>query len=223
VGICEGQEPARGPFVFVVSFAPYDPDNPPTGPDPTLPPPVALPPCPLACTASAETVEPRITIRNVDTPPGDDVLSFRGEMTLAHPFAPALDPVANGVGLLVANAAEGRVLDLVIPGGAWDPDARSGWKPSPGGTKWRYLNKGTAPAGGITRIVIEDLSHRTPGLVRFSVKGRHGSYPVNPADLPLEGFLVVDQPTAESGQCAKLAFDGSSAVCAIDGGTVKCR
>jgi hypothetical protein len=223
VGVCEGQEPARGPFVFVVSFTAYDPENPPTGPDPTLPPPVAMPPCPLACTASANVAKPRIIIRNVDTPPGDDVLSFRGEVMLSHPFTPALDPVANGVGLLITDAADGHVLDLVIPGGAWDPDMRSGWKASPGGTKWRYLNKTASPAGGITRIVVEDLSHRTPGLVRFSVKGRDGSYPASPANLPLEGFLVIDPPTAESGQCGRLTFVAPSADCVADGGTVKCR
>ena len=85
------------------------------------------------------------------------------------------------------------------------------------------MNKAAAPAGGVTRIVVEDLSRRTPGLVRFSVKGRRGSYPASPTNLPLEGFFVVDPPTAESGQCGRLGFAAPSATCTSAGGTIKCR
>jgi parallel beta-helix repeat protein len=223
VGMCEGEQPATGPFVFVVAFELADPENPPTGPPPVLPPPEPLPPCPLSCSSSVTAAKPRIIIRKLDTPPGDDILSLKGEMTLAHPFGPALDPVANGVGILVTDSSGATVLDVVIPGGVYVPDLSSGWKSSPGGGKWRYVNRGAAPPAGITRVVIEDLSRKLPGLVRFSVKGKRGSYPVDAANLPLTGFLVLDPPTAETGECGRMTFDGPAPSCTADGGTVRCR
>jgi len=223
VGLCEGQQPSTGPFVFVVAFEPADPENPPTGDPPVLPPPVPLPPCPLACTRSATAEKPRIVIKRLDTPPGDDTVRFKGHMTLPHPFSPLLDPIANGVGLVIADSAGGRLIDLVIPGGAWDPVTRIGWKAAPSGAKWKYVNRSATPAAGISRVVITNVSRKFPGFVRFDVKGKRGSYPVDPAKLPLMGFLVLDQPTAETGQCGKATFADPASSCTTDGTMVKCK
>jgi parallel beta-helix repeat protein len=223
VGLCEGQQPAMGPFIFVIEVVAADPDNPPMGEPPVLPPPEPLPPCPQSCTSSTSVEEPRIAIRRLDTPPGDDVLFFRGEMTLSHPFIPPLDPVANGVGILITGANGSSVLDLVIPGGAFDPALKSGWKVAPRGGKWKYVNRSATPPGGIKRLTIDAQSRRHPGLVRFRVDGRRGSYPVEPAALPLTGFLVVDPPTAETGQCGQMTFSGGTASCLADGVSVTCK
>jgi hypothetical protein len=100
---------------------------------------------------------------------------------------------------------------------------RVGWQVDAACGTWKYVNRSAAPPGGITGVRIRDLSSGTLGLVGFSVRGRHGSYPVDPAHLPLGGLLVVDPPTAETGQCAQATFTGPAPTCLATGGTIRCR
>jgi hypothetical protein len=125
--------------------------------------------------------------------------------------------------VLITDATGGRVLDLMVPGGAFDPVAKVGWNASPRGNAWKYVNRSAAPPAGVTGVAIRDLSKKTPGLVQFSVRGRLGSYPVDPTKLPLTGLLVIDPPTAETGQCARATFDGPPPRCKADRASVRCR
>jgi hypothetical protein len=222
VGLCEGVPPARGPFVFTVAFqVATDPETPPTG-DPALPLPSPLPPCPTTCETGGAVVQPRLTIQRLHTLPGDDMLSFGGQLVVPHPAVPALDPVAVGAGVVVADATGARVLDVTIPGGAYDATTRVGWKTSRSGTRWKYVAKNAASLGGITAISVRDLSAKDPGLVRFRVRGKRGSYPADPAHLPLSGLFILDPPTAETGQCAEASFE-APATCSFTGRAIKCR
>ena len=78
-------------------------------------------------------------------------------------------------------------------------------------------------AAGIYRITVKDRSRHAPGLVQFVVKGRRSSYPLEASQLPLTGSLVLDPPTAETGQCGDAAFDGPEAACSADSSSVRCR
>lgn len=217
VGLCEGLVPARGPAVMTVAI--FAGTAAPTIPSTPIPTPGPLPPCALACGTSAATVaNPAIRINRLDTPPGDDTLSFRGRMVVAYPFAPTLDPSIYGVGVVLSDAIGTRLVDAVIPGGAYDPVTKTGWRIASGGKRWRYVNRGASPAAGITGVVIKDLSSQQPGLVDFKVTGRRGAYAVDPGNLPLSGLLVLDPPTAETGQCG-----AATAACSSDGRTVRCR
>jgi len=223
VGFCTGVEPRRNALIFVLAFVPLpDPNNPPTGGPPVFPPPAPLGPCPATCASGAPVAKANLAIRRLGTPPGDDTLTFRGEVTLPQPFAPALDPVATGVQVVVADASGARPLDVLVPGGAYDPLARAGWKASPDGRRWRYTNRGANPPGGITSVVVQDLSRKAPGLVGFTVKATRGAYAIDAGELPLEGLFVADPPTAETGQCGVAAFPGASS-CRADGKSVVCR
>jgi parallel beta-helix repeat protein len=223
VGLCEGAEPARGPFVMAVAFVVADPDDPPTGDDPVLPPPDPLPPCPIACEAGASVTSAKLVVKHLGTPPGDDKLVLRGRVTLPHPFDPPLDPVATGVGVLIEDATGAAVLDMLLPGGDYDGCLRAGWKALRNGVGWKYVNQGDAPPGGLRTVVIRDRSRRDPGAVVFRVSGKNGSYPVAAAGLPLTAVFSVDPPTAETGQCAETAFTGATGACAHDGNRVICR
>ena len=215
VGLCEGLEPARGPAVMAVAIVAGTAA--PTVPADPIPTPGPLPPCALACGTGAATVaNPAILINRLDTPPGDDTLSFRGRVLLAHPFAPTLDPPTYGVGILLTDASAARLVDAVIPGGAYDPATKVGWRTAASGKRWRYVNKSSSPANGITGVVIRDLSAKQPGLIDFRVTGRNGAYASG--TLPLTGFLVLDPPTAETGQCG-----AATPACTGDGRTVRCR
>jgi parallel beta-helix repeat protein len=223
VGLCEGEPPARGPFVMTVAVAVADPENPPTGEDPVLPPPSPLPPCPTACEAGVAATAGKLVVSRLTTPPGDVQLQLRGELSLAHPFDPPLDPVETGVAIVVADATGARVLDVQLPGGAYDPVARAGWKTVRAGERWRYQNRSATPPGGIRSVVLRDLSARRPGVVDFRVTGKQGAYPVVTANLPLSAIVSVDPPTAETGQCGHVTFDAAGAACAVSTGRVTCR
>jgi parallel beta-helix repeat protein len=223
VGFCEGVQPRTNLFIFVLDFVVADPDDPPTGGPPVFPPPDPLPPCPASCEAGAPVAKPTLAIRRLGTPPGDDTLLFAGDVTLPHPFTPLLDPVATGVHVVVEDAGGARPLDVLVPAGAYDPVAKAGWKTAPDGRSWRYINRSTAPPGVITSLVVKDLSRQASGLVRFTVRGARGSYPVAAARLPLTGLLVLDPPTAETGQCGRADFAGPSPSCRSDGRSLVCR
>ena len=221
VGFCEGVEPRRNQLIFVLAFVVYDPQNPPTGGPPTFPPPAPLPPCPATCASGAVVAKANVVVRKLATPPGDDSLLLRGDVVLPAPFDPALDPVATGVHVVLEDASGARPLDVLIPPGAYSAATRSGWKVSPDGRRWRYVNRAADAPGNVTSVVVQDLSRQTPGLVRFTVKGARGTYAVDTAQLPLTALFVADPPTAETGQCGVAAF--APAACRASGGTVACR
>jgi hypothetical protein len=131
--------------------------------------------------------------------------------------------VATGVAIVVEDALGDRVLDVSIPGGAYDPVTRIGWWPWRWGKGWTYQNGGSAPPGGITFVSLHHIERRQPGLIEFRVKGRRGSYPVDAGKLPLSGFVSVDPPTAETGQCGAASFVSAGQQCSHGGGRVHCR
>jgi parallel beta-helix repeat protein len=215
-GLCEGLEPARGPFVMTLAVVvqPEQPTEPPT--------PLALPgplgTCPLACTSAVMMAESAIRIARIDTPPGDDTLTFNGRMVLAQPFNPSFDPSVYGVGIVIADELGTRVVETTIPGGLYDPQTKVGWRVSSSGQRWRYINKSSTPADGITAVTIKDLSSRQPGLIDFRVQGKRGDYAAAPNAATLTGTLILDPPTAETGQCG-----GRSAACVENRGSMRCR
>jgi hypothetical protein len=222
IGVCEGVEPARGPFVMAVAVVAASPDNPPTGEDPVLPPPDPLPPCPTACSAGEPAERPRLALRRLDTPPGDDSLVMRGQLELPQPPDPPVDPVTNGVSFAIDDAHGTRVVESFIPGGAWNPDLRSGWKTLSNDRGWKYVNRGPSPAGGIRAVVLRK-SRREPATMLYRIRGRRGSYPVAANALPLTSIFSVDPPTAETGQCGRADFAGTSGTCRFRRGAVTCR
>lgn len=223
VGLCEGVEPARGPFVMAVAVVfLQDPNNPPmVDPPPTLPPPAPLAPCLNTCAAGEALGSSRLVIRYRATPPGDDSMVLSGRLVLPYPYDPPLDPIATGVALVVEDASGVRIADVAIPAGAYDPDLRVGWRVARGGDAWKYVNRSDNPPGGIRSVAIRDLSRREPGLLKIRAVGRRGSYQVATSDLPLTAFFSVDPPTAETGQCGVADF--APADCTRNGRRVACR
>jgi Cys-rich repeat protein len=158
-----------------------------------------------------------LTIGKLATPPGDDKLTLGGEVTLVQPVDPPLDPATNGVRLLVTDAADGMVLDVPIAGGAYDPTTKLGWKSASG--KWTWKNAGPTDTHGLVKVLVKDLSAKTPGLVQFKVKGKLGAYAVGGANLPVRALVVFTNPTSSTGACATADF----ATCTLNtAGTLKC-
>jgi hypothetical protein len=170
-----------------------------------------------ACTHPAPIRRSRLLVSAIDTPPGDDRLLFKGEVGVPYPYDPPLDPAANGVRILLADAAA-TVLDVAVaPGSAWSTNGSR--------SKWQYSNP-AGSAGGITRVSLRK-SARAGGLLKFAIKGRDGSYAVSSGALPLTAHVIFDPPSAATGQCGIAEFTGSPPApsCVVDstGRRVTCR
>ena len=162
-------------------------------------------------------------MKKLNTPPGDDTLAFKGEMTLGYPFNPPLDPFTRGIRLIVAGAG-GTRLDVTIPGGAYADPPRRGWTIAANGSS-RYVDRSGAPLSGITGVVVQDKSARVPGLVRITVKGKGGSYTVSSTDLPLGVEVILDPPAAMSGECGDVRYTGPASFCTFtaSGAALVCK
>jgi len=163
------------------------------------------------CTGGAAVTSAKLTIAGLDTPPGDDKLTLKGELTLPAPFNPPIDPVAHGVRVEIAGATSG-VTETAVPSGALDKTTKSGWKVNGAGTAWTFSSKNPVGALGITKVSIKSVS-KTPGLLKIAVTGKNGSIPVTGADLPLTATVILDPV----GQCGQAAFTGADQACAFNG------
>lgn len=137
----------------------------------------------------------------MDTPPGDDELTVKGEFTRTLP----LDPLASGVRLLVDDAQD-KILDLTIPGGAFDRATGVGWKVNKAvpPTKWTYVDETASPPAGTKRVVVRDRSVKAAGLTKFAVKGEASDYTALVGNPPLNAALVLLSST----ECGELRFPG---------------
>lgn len=179
--------------------------------------PTAQPLCPTLDRA-------RIVASKLGLPSGDEKIVLRGEAQLAYPFGPVLDPIANGVRVIVSGASGQAIVAADLPEGAFDPATGVGWTVNRAGNRWRYRDSSATPVDGITKVVIKDRSSKTPGLVKVTLKGL-GSYSIGESDLPLRAAVVLDPPAATGGQCARRDFTSGGAGCSVvpSGSRVICR
>jgi len=159
----------------------------------------------------------KLTIRKINTPPGDDSVMFRGTFT-GVPTSPTIEPQNRGLRIVIddSDSATPAILDVTIPGG-------TGWKANNAHTSFRYSNK--LGFQGITRASLR-LNSRIPGQVKFSVSGKKGSWPVVVSKLPLVGTIVIDTPAATTGQCGEAKWPGpGSPSCTVNGASsiVTCK
>jgi len=179
------------------------------------------------CTNIVPTVQQRarLTVSRIQAPGGDERVSFRGAF-LNVPASPTIDPVTNGLRFLMTDNAGATVVDVTLPGGAYNPATRAGWRANGSGTGWTYRNAGNPLplVGGITRAQLR-ATPSVPGRYRFAIRGKNGTYTVNPANLPLVGTIVIDVPFATTGQCGEAKFNVAPAACTLVSGgkTVRCK
>ena len=170
-----------------------------------------------ACLGGVAVARPQVIVRG-----DNDTLTFKGEMTLPHPFVPALDPAANGVRVILHDVG-GNLIDAFVPPGAFTRESGVGWKVSVG--RWSWIDKTLTNPFGIDKVVVQDRSSRQPGLVKFVVKSRKRTYSEFTQHPPLSGVLVLDVPQATGGQCGTATFPGPppAPTCTPMGPTLVCR
>jgi hypothetical protein len=156
------------------------------------------------CTNGVAVAKPKVTITKLITGPADDRLAFKGEMTFPFPFTPAFYPPNVGARVVLADGTGATLLDAVLPTGFYNSVTKVGWRLGGTGT-WTYTN----PAGvqGIVKVVLKPMVS-PQGLMKFTVTGKYGNWPVTPQTLPVHATIVVDAPVATTGQCGEASFPG---------------
>jgi hypothetical protein len=178
------------------------------------------------CTGGATATKQKITLTKLLAPTGDDKFSLGGQATLATPFNPPLDPSANGARILIVDSLGTTVLDATVDPGLYDVGTKTGWKVNGSHTSFTYKNPGTHPQG-IIQVGVK-LSTSVPGFTKFKAKGKNSTYPVVTANLPLHVTLILDPPTAATGECTESTWPATPpakpSCAAVSGGkTVKCK
>ena len=117
------------------------------------------------------------------------------------------DPSADGL-RIVFEGPGGPLFDVTAVGAAWQPKGKPG--------RWRYASE----TGPVTRAKLRDLSKKTPGLTKWSVRGTLPSAALPAASDGLETTVLLGS------ECAELAWNSSEASrphCRLAGDRVKCR
>jgi hypothetical protein len=96
--------------------------------------------------------KPQLVISKLDTPGGDDKLKFKGSALVGA--TPPIDPLTNGVRVLIQDNGGGTILDAVVPGGAYDAITKIGWKVNGSGTTFKSRR------GAVAECSIVGLDHR---------------------------------------------------------------
>jgi hypothetical protein len=147
-----------------------------------------------ACASGITIAKPRLTLRA--TPFS---LRTKGEAVVPKPWV-GVDPVANGVRLVVDAVAGAGGLDVTIPGGAQVNHV--GWAVNRAGTTWTYRDR-AGSHGGITKVVVKDRSKRTDGLLSWSLTGKSASTVALPAVAAVRSTVVLGAST----ECASLTWN----------------
>jgi hypothetical protein len=159
------------------------------------------------CTGGAALDAGRAVLVHLGGADGDDGLKLRGRFTIVT--APAIDVAAHGLRLVVSGASGTPLLDTTLAGGP-------PWKKK--GTAWIYAN--ATSASGIVKARVRG-SAADPGTFTVRLQGRGLDLGGAAGDLPLAVTIVIDVPTATTGECAGTAF--ARCASAHAGAVVRCH
>ena len=175
------------------------------------------------CTNGVTIGKPKLKLTKFTTGPGDDTFTFTGELDFA--VAPVLDPPATGARLIVEDGAGDPLFDVAVPAGAYDPFTRTGWTSNGAGTSFTFRSP-TAVGGLLNQVKLSKSASR-PDLIKLRATGKKGAYAQNPIVLPLAAIVVLDAPTAATGECGEIHYLETPLVpsCAfnVSGSTLQCK
>lgn len=164
------------------------------------------------CTGGGTFSRAKITARRlgppISQPPSsgppfdfDERLEFRGRLAFTGP----VDPITEGLGVVIEDAAGGAVLGVTIPPGPFSgtPFGGLGWRV--GTRRSTYVNEWLTPLAGVysATVTVRD------GSVSLRLKARRVPWPISPDRLPLKATVVFDPPLGETGRCGEATFPGT--------------
>jgi hypothetical protein len=117
-----------------------------------------------------------------DPNPGNDSISFDGEIVLPFDFSVSTFQVeTEGVYVRIMNALEDIILDLPLTG-AYGGTGTRGWKRA--GKSLVYIDRTGSPIAGVKKAKIKP-SKLGFSAMRLSFKGTKSTYPIDASDAPL--------------------------------------
>ncbi len=140
-------------------------------------------------------------------------LHLKGQAIIPKPWT-GVDPPVNGVRLVIDGLTGPGGIDVTIAGGA-------AWRTGGSGTTWSYRDP-TGAVGGITGVVVKDLSRKEDGLVHWAVKGKSAAAITLPDVASVRTAVILGAP----GECAAVAWNppaGAPPRCTGDGARLSCR
>jgi len=123
----------------------------------------------------------------------------------------AIDPLTDGLRASIVNDAGDAVIQILLPGGAWNPAARTGWRVARNGKSFHYRS-----ASASARLTL-----KPSGRLRVRVIQKHGTYAIGATDEPLALHLSFDPAIANPALCAGASF--SVYDCAFGKARLRCR
>lgn len=159
----------------------------------------------------------KLTKINSDAAANNDGLLIKGRFTLpvGTSFA-ALDPKTDGARVILANRHNLERVTIAVPAGEFAGKGTRGWKLNSAGNKWTFFEQSDTPANGIVKMIVRDDSKSAAGMVRVTVKGKNGTYPIVAGDEPLRATIVFgSDAAAAAGKCGESDFAANE--CAFNG------
>ena len=166
---------------------------------------------------------PQVLLLKLDKPAGEHKAKIAGNIQLPIPIDPELDPLLNGVRLAVRDNAGNAVIDVEIPGGAFDKATKKGWKRNGKGNVFKWTSK--TGIDGIIKVLLREGSPKAPGLVKFLVGAKNGSFATDAANLPLNVGIDLGPKYYLVNQCGEQTFEGEVGRCYQNskGSMILCR
>jgi hypothetical protein len=150
----------------------------------------------------------------LDPAPGNDRLLLKSSFVVRGASLADLDPASDGLTLAIGAADLPPRVEVDLPPGTFGGTGTRGWLHK--GSRWLYKDATGAPVGGIASVTLLDRSRTLPGLVQIVVKGKDGTYPLEPGDLP-----AVAQLELGAAGCARTFF--ATTDCDFSATTLTCR
>lgn len=154
---------------------------------------------------------PSIKLSGLGTPPGDDKATLAGSLVL--PWLPTVDPVRDGLRIVVDDRAGHPLADFSIPGGAFDPVTKTGWVAT--SKAWTFKPAKTpSGAAGIAKATVKRLG---AGLFGVTMTAKSSSLGIAATGSPLDLSIVL-APDGEACATVTPACDWDAL-----GRAVRCR
>ena len=160
------------------------------------------------CTGGVLIDKPVLRAEGLLTPAGDDTFVLKGELVFS-PARPVLDPLVNGMRVLVEDGSGAVLFDAMVPPGAYDQNTRVGWRRNVNRTLHRF--RSPTAFGNLVNKVKMVTRTRTPDLVDLKITGRNADFTaLATATGPLRAIVVIDPPGALAGHCGERSFPGAA-------------